>query len=366
MAFVFNVEAFMAVALLLVDGNVCGWGRIRQACGTTCTSTTTMAHGGSCRDSQSATSMTVVIVIGGRAKLSKEKKLFWEVFCLVLGLDLQSLVEKSRAMVRATRADDVFDMLCPNQKTREVLTISTLGLLIAQIRWTILKKKKLDQRLGLIFLDAFMAHCVRLGENVNDFVERLVDEGALKECSGTGERCVHLETALAALHSCSGRAPLPCLLEALGQMYLECKQCCHLLRGALRAVEETVDDHVLTLAGLSSDLVKEKHLPTKSGRRRKLCEDRKKALTSELAAKWMTTENQPARIDDVDKALEGNLVQGDVGKPVCWLPHVPRSAWCLQLHGRWYEYCNGVANPGLWKSNHRAPNSCPNIVIVHI
>ena len=67
--------------------------------------------------------------------------------------------------------------------------------------------------------------------------------------------------------------------------------------------------------------------------------------------------------------------------PVCWLPHLPRSAWCLQLHGRWhqhrgacqgedrlpcytrcYEYCNGVANPGLWKSKHREPNGCPSII----
>ena len=142
-----------------------------------------------------------------------------------------------------------------------------------------------------------------------------------------GERCVRLETALAAPHSCSGRAPLPCLLEALGQMYLECKQCCHVLRGALRAVEETVDDNVLTLAGLSSDPLKEKHFTTKSGHRRKLCEDHKKAVTSELAHthRWRR-----------HNALEGNLVQGDVGIPVCWLPHLPRSAWCLQLHGRWH------------------------------
>ena len=32
----------------------------------------------------------------------KENKLTWEVFCLALGLDLQSMVEKSRAMVRVT------------------------------------------------------------------------------------------------------------------------------------------------------------------------------------------------------------------------------------------------------------------------
>ena len=74
---------------------------------------------------------------------------------------------------------------------------------------------------------------------------------------------------------------LPCLLEALGQMYPERKQCCHVVRGALRAVEETVDDNVLTLAGLSSDTSKEKHLTIKSDCRRKLCEDHKKALTCE-------------------------------------------------------------------------------------
>ena len=60
----------------------------------------------------------------------KENKLTWEVFCLALGLDLHGMAEKSRATVRATRVDDVFDMPCPSQKTRDVLTISTLGFLI--------------------------------------------------------------------------------------------------------------------------------------------------------------------------------------------------------------------------------------------
>ena len=97
----------------------------------------------------------------------KENKLTWEVFCLSLGLDLHCMVEKSRAMARATRVDDVFDMPCPNQKTRDVLTISV------QTCWTILKKK-LDQRRGWISFDAVIVHCVRLGENVDDFVERLL------------------------------------------------------------------------------------------------------------------------------------------------------------------------------------------------
>ena len=98
-----------------------------------------------------------------QCQVIKENKLTWEVCCLALGLDLHSTVEKSRAIVRATRVDDVFDMPCPNQKTRDVLTISTLSLLIVQIFWTILKKKKLDQRRGRILLDAFVAQCVRLG-----------------------------------------------------------------------------------------------------------------------------------------------------------------------------------------------------------
>ena len=130
------------------------------------------------------------------------------------------------------------------------------------------EEKKLDQRRGRILLNAFIAQCVRLSENVNDFVERLLDEGALTERSATGERCVHF-----------------------GDSLLDCQQCCHILGGALRAVEETVDDNVFTLAGLSSDPLKEKHLTTKSGRRRKLCDDNKKASTSEIAAKRMKTEN---------------------------------------------------------------------------
>ena len=72
------------------------------------------------------------------------------------------------------------------------------------------------------------------------------------------------------------------------------------VQAMLSCLEEIVDDNVLTLAGLSSDPLKDKHLTTKSGRRRKLCDDYKKALTSELAAKRMKTGNQLARIDGAD------------------------------------------------------------------
>ena len=257
---------------------------------------------------------------------------------------------------------------------RDVLTISTLGLLIVQICWTILKKKKLDQRCGRILFDAFIAHCVRVGANFNDFVERLLDERALTDCSGTGERCVHVETALASLHSCSARVPLPCLLEALGQMYLECKRCCYVLRGALRAVE-TVDDNVLTLAGLSSDLLKEKHLTTKSGRR-KLCEHYKKALTSDLAAKRMK-KDESVRTKLLRETLFKEMLAYQCvgfrnfhdlrGVFSCTEDGTGMGGACsgedrLPCYTRWYEYCNGVANPGLWKSKHREPNSCPNII----
>ena len=70
--------------------------RIRQTCGATGTSTKTVPCGGSCRESLSATSMTVAIELGGSAMLSKEIKLTCEVFCLVLGLDLHNMAEESR------------------------------------------------------------------------------------------------------------------------------------------------------------------------------------------------------------------------------------------------------------------------------
>ena len=156
------------------------------------------------------------------------------------------------------------------------------------------------------------------------------------------------------------------------------------LRGASRAVVEIVDDNVLTLAGLSSDPLNEKHLTTKSGRRRKLCEDYKKALTSELAAKRMTV-NQLARIDGVDtKRLVETLSKEMLayqcasfrnfhdlrGVFSCTEDGASKGRACqgedrLLYCTRWYEYCNGVANPGLWKSKHREPNSCPNIIFTH-
>ena len=66
-------------------------------------------------------------------QVTEDNKFNLEVFCLALGLDLHKMVERSRSMVRATRVDDVLDMPCPNQKARDVLTISTLGLLTVQI-----------------------------------------------------------------------------------------------------------------------------------------------------------------------------------------------------------------------------------------
>ena len=322
--------------------------RIRQARGTTCTNTTTVPRGGSCRDS---------CYLNDRrdrawrpCQVIEENKLTWEVFCLALGLDLHSMVEKSRAMFRATRVDDVFDMLCPNQKTRDVLTISTLGLLIVQICWTILKKKKLDQWRGRILFDAFIVHCVRLGENDNDFVERLLDEGASTECSGTGERCVHLETALAAPHSCSGCAPYDLAFwKRLARCILSASNVVMSLRGALRAMKETVDDNVLTLAGLSSDPLKEKHLATKSGRRRTLCVDYKKALTSELAAKRMKTRNQLARIDGVDTKRMRETLSKEMLAYQCYGFHIfhdLRGVFSCSENGtRMVRACHGEDRP---------------------
>ena len=156
-----------------------------------------------------------------------------------------------------------------------------------------------------------------------------------------------------------------------------------LTRSIASAVEEINEDNVLTLAGLSSDTLKEKHLTTKSGRRRNLCEDYKKALTSELAAKRMKTVNQLARIDGVDTKRLRETLSKEMLAYQCAGFRTFHDAWCLQLHGRWhphggacqgedrlpcytrwYEYCNGVAYPGLWKSKHREPNSCPNTIFL--
>ena len=66
--------------------------------------------------------------------------------------------------------------------------------------------------------------------------------------------------------------------------------------------------------------------------------------------------------------------------PVVWLPHFPRSAWCLQLHGRWHPHEGSLPRrrsltllhtlvrilQWLWKSKHREPNSCPNIISTKI
>ena len=66
------------------------------------------------------------------------------------------------------------------------------------------------------------------------------------------------------------------------------------------AVEETDDDNVATLSGLSSDPLKE----NTSGQNRAVdgncARDYEKALTSELAAKRMKTGKQLARVDGVD------------------------------------------------------------------
>ena len=120
------------------------------------------------------------------------------------------MMEKSRAMVRATRVDDVFDMLCPSQRTRDVLTISTLGLLILQILLDDPEEKNLDGAGGSYSMRSSPTVCDH-GENFNDFVERLLHEGAVTECSGTDERCVHLETAFSStsflLWSCAITLP---------------------------------------------------------------------------------------------------------------------------------------------------------------
>ena len=108
-----------------------------------------------------------------------------------------------------------------------------------------------------------------------------VDEGALTECSSSSEKCVHSETALAAPSSRSGRAPLPCLLQALRS-----------------GVQATLLCHSRSIACYP---LKKKHLTTESGRRRELYENHKKALRSELAAKRMQTRNQLARVAETKR-----------------------------------------------------------------
>ena len=99
----------------------------------------------------------------------KQNKLIWEVFCLALGLELHSMVEKSRAMVRATRVDDVFVMPCPQPKdSRRPLDLH-VG---SSDRANLLDDPEEKMAGPTARADAFIAHCVRLGENVNDFVER--------------------------------------------------------------------------------------------------------------------------------------------------------------------------------------------------
>ena len=180
-----------------------------------------------------------------------------------------------------------------------------------------------------------------------------------------------LSSTLFLLWSCAISLP-----SESAQMYLECKQCCHVFRGGLRAVKETVDDNVLALAGLPSDPLKEEHLTTKSGRRRKLCEDNEKALTSELAAKRMKSDNQLARIDGVDTKRSRKTLSKEMLAYLCAgfrTFHDLRGVFgCTEdgtcvggacqgedRHARWYETCIGVADPGLWKSKHREPSSCP-------
>ena len=117
----------------------------------------------------------------------KENKPTWKVFCLALDLDLRNMMERSRAMVRATRVDDAFDMLCPNPKdSRRPHDLHARSSDRAKIAGRSLRKRSWTNGAGGSY--SFIAHCARLGENVNDFVERLLDEGALAECSGTGER----------------------------------------------------------------------------------------------------------------------------------------------------------------------------------
>ena len=96
----FYVEAFMAAALLFVDGIVCGWLGYGKHAAPLEQGTTTVPRGGRCRDSLSATSMTVAIVLGGRAKLSRRTSSLGKSFVWRLGWDLHGMEEKSRAMVR--------------------------------------------------------------------------------------------------------------------------------------------------------------------------------------------------------------------------------------------------------------------------
>ena len=146
-------------------------------------------------------------------------------------------------------------------------------------------------------------------DHISDLVDRLLDECALTEGSGTGDRCVQYGDSLGST-----------LILALvvGHYFAFWKRLARCIWSASNVVMSFADHCVLwrrpsmtTCSRLQvspQTHLKEKHLTTKSGRRRKLCEDYEKALTLELSAKRMKTGNQLARIDGVDtKCLRKTL-----------------------------------------------------------
>ena len=151
-----------------------------------------------------------------------------------------------------------------------------------------------------MLLHSFLNSCVSLTSDARDFMEELIDEDAVECCdNSSGERCYLLESALGSAAAGASEPTLASVLEALGRNYLQCQQCRHVLREALRRLAAMIDKEIL-YRGLCTNTnpLKEDLLRTAKGRRRQLCEDYKFALTAEMASRKRKSGNQIVRVVD--------------------------------------------------------------------
>ena len=201
-------------------------------------------------------------------------------------MDLENEIEPSILQVRASQD------LQASERTRDVATISSHGLLSVLTCWMVCKHKAKEKNKAAAMLGGMLCCKATMPDRVSFFVAGLIPDvqgscpDALrgKSCSHIAEVvhvCEHPDETLAADRSLH----LVRILECAGIRYLRCNACARLVNLILADLAATIDTRMIAEPSAGTDPLKLPTLRTPDGNERRMDEDKRKHLTQKLCSK---------------------------------------------------------------------------------
>jgi hypothetical protein len=216
-------------------------------------------------------------------KVLKKLSVSWEMFCDLCTLSFDHHLQPSTAMVRAKGPVDVDR---PMDKVRGEITISTHLLIIAFVVWATesrqLSFREKARAALLSLLSKTVAPSSTVATTTHTYLEDAKDECTDLAGNSDAGFCHHLETVRGEL--VAGIRPqerIMRLLCSLGGSIFLCRACRSAFRCILLATSIQINDAMPQL-GLSQNPLKQHAIVGPHGRKRRMDEDYKQKLTSEI------------------------------------------------------------------------------------